>query len=331
MSTTGKHQGGRGHLIQRECPGLVAADDARAAQGFDAGQSFHDRVLPGHLRNPDREGDGRYGRKPFGDAGDRECDRCDEQVLDAVASDEADEEHEPDDDSGELRQAVGEPVELFLEWCLLELRRPEQTGNTADLGLHRDCGDDELASAPRHCRVHEDAVPAVADPDVCSVNRCGGFLGWLALAGQGGFFDLQLDCCKESSVGRHPVAGFDEHDVAGHEFFRRDGTHFTVTTDTRGGDEHPAERVERCFGPVLLDETDHGVEQHDDDDNGRSLQLARNGEADSGGRQQDGDKEVVELVEEPAPRRHPFDLEEPIGARLLSAFVGFRRRQAAET
>ena len=47
-------RGGR-HLIERQRPGLVAADHRRRAEGPDRGETLHDRVASGHPASPDRQ------------------------------------------------------------------------------------------------------------------------------------------------------------------------------------------------------------------------------------------------------------------------------------
>ena len=48
-------EGLRGHLVERQGPRLVGADDSRAAESLDARQTLHDRVLARHLAHPERD------------------------------------------------------------------------------------------------------------------------------------------------------------------------------------------------------------------------------------------------------------------------------------
>ena len=66
--------------------------------------------------------------------------------------------------------------------------------------------------------------------------------------------------------------------------------------------QHVLESRQRTFCPVLLPETEAGIEDHDDENNGGILQVA-NDPGESGGKQQDDDQEVLELIDELEPER----------------------------
>lgn len=54
-------------------------------------------------------------------------------------------------------------------------------------------------------------------PTPASAGGSGGFGGGHGFAGEGGFLDAQVVDLDEAEVGGHTVAGFEAHDVAGHE------------------------------------------------------------------------------------------------------------------
>ena len=89
-------------------------------------------------------------------------------------------------------------------------------------------------------------------------------------------------------------------------------TSFAVAAGSGVRDEHRAQRREGVFGPVLLHEADHRVQQHDDEHDDGGLQLARHGEGHHRGGDQDEDEQIGELGEESSPCRHPHGLGERV-------------------
>ena len=159
----------------------------------------------------------------------------------------------------------------------------------------------------------------IADAGVRITHDVGALLHRMALAGEGGLVDLQIDRGDDATIGGDAVAGFHDDDVAGDQVDGGCGLELTIATDPGGGGQHALQRVERCFGAILLDEADGGVRQNHHQHHDRRLQLTGHGKADGGGPQQDEDEEVLELQQELLPTRHPRLGFQGIGAMLLEA------------
>ena len=72
-------------------------------------------LLLGHRRHPEGQRHGGDGGQALGNGGNGQGDGGEQEVADRLAPDETDHEHGGDDGAGQLRQAVGEPVELALQ------------------------------------------------------------------------------------------------------------------------------------------------------------------------------------------------------------------------
>jgi hypothetical protein len=102
-------------------------------------------------------------------------------------------------------------------------------------------------------------------------------------------------------IGGNPIAGVEQHDIAGHHRRRGDLGGVAVATDGGRLDEHRPQGREARFGPTLLDEPQDGVEhEHDGDDDG-VLQLADH-PGEHGGPEQHQHEQVAELVEQRCER-----------------------------
>ena len=79
----------------------------------------------------------------------------------------------------------------------------------------------------------------------------------------------RLTASMTRAVSRHPVAGTQDDQVAGHELASRNGA-FRRRHEWRGRRRgHLAQRLQRALGSIFLDETQQHGEQHDDrDDDG---------------------------------------------------------------
>ncbi len=119
--------------------------------------------------------------------------------------------------------------------------------------------------------------------------------------GQGRFLGAQVLDLDQAQVGRNAVAGFQQHDVAGHELFGRDHARFAAAQGPRFGGQHVADRIERLLGAAFLNEAEQTVEDdHRENDAGVDPEAQHQlGEA---GGEQHIDQNVVELAEEPDER-----------------------------
>jgi len=72
-----------GHLVRRQCSGLVGADDGRAAESFNRWQTTNDSVLLGHTTGSESKTGRDDGRQTFGDSSDGKSD-SDLEVVDGA-------------------------------------------------------------------------------------------------------------------------------------------------------------------------------------------------------------------------------------------------------
>jgi hypothetical protein len=78
----------------------------------------------------------------------------------------------------------------------------------------------------------------------------------------------------EPQVRGHDAAGLEQDDIAGHQLRGWDRRHVPIADDRRIGGRHGLEGFHGAFGPILLDETDRRVEDHDGDDGDGIFSLA---------------------------------------------------------
>ncbi len=84
-----------------------------------------------------------------------------------------------------------------------------------------------------------------------------------ALTGQRGLLDLERGGDADPAVGGHPVAGLDQHDVAGHELLGVDLDRLAVAAYPGDGLHHLGQRLDALLGLRLLAQPDHRVEERE--------------------------------------------------------------------
>ena len=170
-----------------------------------------------------------------------------------------------------------------------------------------------LAVAERHVG-RGDGVDALLDRD--------------ALAGQGAFLDLQRRRDDHPPVGRDPVAGVDEHDVAGDDLVGGDLVHVAVAPHLGDGLHHLAEGRGGGLGLAFLVVAEPGVEERQQDEADARDVLADQQADDR--RADEHDLHVLPvLLEEALPDRHGLRLGQGVRAVLLEPLRRLGRRQAA--
>ena len=139
----------RGHLVERQRPGLVGVDGRRRAERLGRAQPLHDGVRLRERLRAHREDRGHHGGQAGRDRRDGECDRGEEdRVLKLsprdMLSDDRDDERGAGDDEDLARQLVQ----------LLRQRRGrlvllgQHVRDVADLGRHPGRGDDRARRRP---------------------------------------------------------------------------------------------------------------------------------------------------------------------------------------
>ncbi len=104
---------------------------------------------------------------------------------------------------------------------------------------------------------------------VSSGQRVGLLFDRERFAGQRRLLDPQIALTQEPQVGRHTVAGLQQHDVAWHELRRGDSQLLAATPHRGLGDDHLRQRLDGFLRLCLLDVADDGVEEHDAEDDRR--------------------------------------------------------------
>ena len=66
---------GDGHLVLRQRPGLIRADDGGGSQSLNGRQASNESMTPDHFRDAKSQRDGHDGRKSFGNRRDGQADR----------------------------------------------------------------------------------------------------------------------------------------------------------------------------------------------------------------------------------------------------------------
>ena len=121
VATPGDQQLARGHLVQRQRARLVGADRRRRAERLHRPQPLDDRSLRRERLRPEREHGRDDRRQPGRDRRDREGDADHEQVVEVVAADQPEQDHERQRDRRHDRDEHGQLVELARERRLLLL------------------------------------------------------------------------------------------------------------------------------------------------------------------------------------------------------------------
>ena len=129
----------------------------------------------------------------------------------------------------------------------------------------------------------------VRSPSGTSVagHRVGRLADRQALAGERRLLDLQGRGQDDPSVGGDPVAGLDQHDVAGHQLPGVDLDRLAVPTHPRDGLHHLRQRLDALLGLRLLAQPDHGVEDGEAGQHDGRAGLAGDDLVDDGRDQQD--------------------------------------------
>jgi hypothetical protein len=108
--------------------------------------------------------------------------------------------------------------QLPLERRVFRLVGLEHLGDETDLGVHPGPRHDPPAPSVGDDRAHESHVDPVAQGNVLLQDLCRVFLDRHRLAGQGGFFDLEIHAFDQAHVRRDAVSRFQKDHIACHQF-----------------------------------------------------------------------------------------------------------------
>ncbi len=314
------------HAVLRERSGLVRADDGDRAQRLHRRQPAHERVALRHLPGPHGQRHGHDRRQRLGNRGHREAHRREEHERQGLPAQQAGDEHDRADAECRERQALAEVRQAPLQRGLALGGGLEELGDAAQFRGHAGCrGDSAPATVGDHGAL-VGHVGAIAESGVAGGDGRDLLVHRERLAGERGLLDLQAHRFDQAQVRRHDVARLEEHEIAGHQFAGRDVRDLAVADDARVRRAEPAQRGHGAFGPVLLDEADHRVQDHDDHDRDGVLRLAHH-PGNHRRHQQHDDHEVGELARQHQPRRAAFALGQLVGAVHLEPLPGFAVRE----
>ncbi len=216
------HGGHHHHFHERQRAGLVRADARDRPERLDRRQAPHDGVAGRHSLDADRERDGDQRRQAFrdhrhGDAGHR-LEHFDERnVTDEMSKGEGDRADDQNDDD----DRIAELLDLQQERRLERADAGEQLIDAAEFRLASRRDDHTARPAGNHQRAGIGHARAIADGRLVRDGR-GRFVRRHRFPGQRRFFRAQVLDLGEADVGWDLVAGFEKHDVAGHERLCRD-------------------------------------------------------------------------------------------------------------
>ena len=248
-------------------------------------------------------------------------------------------DHQRQRGAGHDREQDGQLVELPRERRLLLLDAAQHPGDLAHLGVHPGRGDDHLAPAARHGRVHVGHVEPVAERDVRAGYRVDRLQDRRALAGERGFLDLQRRGHEQATVRGNLVARLEGDDVSGNELLRGDLDKLAVAADMSSDHEHLLQRGDALGRLALLIQAQDGIEDGQPDDDEAGSELLEGDHADDRRAEQDELHQVAVLAQERPPAGLLLRFGELVRAELLAPPLDFggvetasaRRRRAART
>ena len=239
---------------------------------------------------------------------------------DVLDDDDRRDHHDGDGDDDDAEELAG-AIELSLQRRGFVARLFQESGNAAHLGAHPGRRHDRCAVPVGRRRAAEDHVVPIAERDVVGDRR--GVLGdRQALARQRGLGRLERRRFDQPRVGRNGVAFFDEDDVAGDDIRGGDAASLAAADDGGVRGRHRAQGRHRRFGARFLHVAHGGVEQDDGEDRDRLVRQRRvalvgpQAGRDGGRDEQQDDEHILELREEPPPRRNRL-----LGRQLVASVV----------
>jgi hypothetical protein len=264
----GQRDAAHGLAVDGQRAGLVAGDQAAAAEAFDRRQAADDDAAFAHALGRDRQRDGDGDGQALGDRRDRQRDGEEEHVVRRLA---AQQRHGGDDEArGDDRDAdvAGEALHAQHQRRRLGLGRGDGAGDAADLGARAGGDDDAFAAAALHGGAGERHASAVGDRRRRRQRRVG-LVRRRRLAGQRRFVDREVAGGVQPQVRGHAVAGFDQHHVAGHEVLGIAHDDGAAAPDARPRRQQPLQVGGAALGPRFLPDADRGVERDDQQDEER--------------------------------------------------------------
>ncbi|MNM73125.1 hypothetical protein D3C81_848430 [compost metagenome] len=286
-----------GHFVAGQGPGLVRADHRHRAEGFHRRQTADDRLPLRHALHAEGEGDGHERRQALGDRRGHQGDHHHEHVLRRFAAPEGAEQegHGADGEDGDGQHAP-EAVDLLQQRSGRLVDAAEHAVDLAQFGIGPGAHHHPAGLPVDHQGAGVGHAVAVAERRV-EGDRLGGLLHRQRFAGQGGFLDAQFLHRQQAQIRRHPVAGGEQDEVAGHQFAGVDLLALAVADHRGDWRKHPADGLQRRFGLAFLDETDDRVDQYRGEQHAGVHPVAEHG-GDHGCGHHHVEQDVVELQQQ---------------------------------
>ncbi len=315
------------HLVLRQRPGLVRADDRGAAERFDNGQAAHQRVPPDHAPHADRQRDRDDGRKGLGHHCHRQRDAEHEHLDWRQSARETDGDDNRDHHERGLAEGGAKAIEVLLERRAAGVDAVHHRGDLAELRRHTGGDDHGPATSVGSAGTRIDHVAAIADRQLRLCERGGRFFNRQRFAGERGFINGEIDRLEHAGIGGDAIARADHQHVAWHQFSGGEDHFLAIAHRARGRRGHLPQCLERPAGAVFLDEAEHHREQHDDRDDHGFERVAEETGHDRRA-EQDQDQHVFELIHERLPCGDARAGLELVGPEFPEPPRGFRSRQA---
>jgi hypothetical protein len=284
------------HLVARQCPGLVGADDRNRPDRLDRGHPPDDRMSPGHGLHANRQRDRHHRRQAF-----RNCRHCHanhghEQLGKGVAEDEMPVgQQKPRGPQNCQRKQTRQASYLRDERGRQILHPRQQAADPPDLGCTAGRHHQPLRRALRDQRPRPKHRVPVAERRAFGHGPCR-LLDWHGLARQDRFLGCQPARVDQPQIGRDLVPGFDQHHVPRHQVDGIDRDPPPVAQDRRPWGKHLPDRRHRRLGLALLDKADHRIDDDDRQDHAR-IHPVLQGSRHCRGRDQHVDQQIVELAQ----------------------------------
>ena len=212
----------RGHLVQRERPGLVRVDRRRRPEGLGRLQPLHDRAGLGQRLRAVRQDRRDHRGQVLRERADGEGDRGGEHHGELGAAGQVQRHRHDQRDPRDPQDLPGQPVELAGERRSCRpapASSPEiwPTSVAIPVAVTTNSPDPRVTLVFMYTM----SVRSPSGVSACR-HRVGALRDRQALPGQRGLGDLQRGRPQQPAVRRHDVARLDRHDIAGDQLLGGD-------------------------------------------------------------------------------------------------------------
>ncbi len=316
-----------GHLVAGQGAGLVRADHRHRTQRLHRRQAADDGVAPGHALYAEGEDHRHDRRQSLGNRRGGQRHHQHEHVHHRLALPEG---AEDESGAGQQQDRQGQPAteagDLSQQRSGQGADFAQQRTDPAQFGIPGGGDHHSARLAAGHQGAGIGHATAVAEQRVDG-HRDAALLHRHRLAGQGRLVDMEVLRFEQPQVGRHPVAGGQQHHVARYQAFGVQRLALAVAQDQGMQRKHVADGVQRVGRLALLDETDQRVDHHRQEDY-RTVHPEAEQRGDQRGEQHHVQQDVVELPQQAQQRPLAFRRGQPVVAVRRQAAGGLVRVQA---